>query len=131
LRNPGISAIVSSLSAQKPPQAKGETDLAEGLGAARVNAFNRADAKAVAAFYDEDAIHHQAAESPVSGRATIRATFEREFAATEMVCIVEALYEDDEVAIPEWRDPLWVCADAAFFTSATAKSPSNAAIGTN
>jgi hypothetical protein len=96
-----------------------------------VEAFNRADADALAAFYHADAVNHQVAEFPISGRAAIRATFAREFAATGMVCIVEAIYADGEVAIPEWRDPLWVCADAAFFTSATAKSPSNAAIGTN
>jgi ketosteroid isomerase-like protein len=30
-----------------------------------VDAFNRADADALAAFYTEDAINHQVAESPV------------------------------------------------------------------
>ena len=37
-----------------------------------VEAFNRADADALAAFYSEDAINHQVAEQPVEGRAAIR-----------------------------------------------------------
>jgi len=32
--------------------------------------------------------------------------FAREFAAATMICIPEAIYEDGEVAILEWRDPL-------------------------
>jgi limonene-1,2-epoxide hydrolase len=71
-----------------------------------VEAFNRADAGALAGFYHEDAVNHQVAETPVHGRAAIRAMFEREFAAAEMVCLIEAIYEDGEVAILEWRDPL-------------------------
>jgi limonene-1,2-epoxide hydrolase len=71
-----------------------------------VEAFNRADAGELAGFYHEDAVNHQVAEAPVEGRAAIRAMFEREFAVAEMVCLVEAIYEDGEVAILEWRDPL-------------------------
>jgi len=71
-----------------------------------VDAFNRADADALAALYHEDAINHQVAQEPVAGRAAIRAMFAREFAAAEMVCLVESLYADGDVAILEWRDPL-------------------------
>lgn len=71
-----------------------------------VEAFNRADADALAAFYVEDAVNHQVAEAPVQGRAAIRQMFAAGFAAAEMVCIVENLFEDGEWAILEWRDPL-------------------------
>lgn len=70
-----------------------------------VAAFNRADPDEIAAFYHEDAINHQVAQDPVKGRAAIRAMFAREFAAAEMVCLVEAIYQDGDVAILEWRDP--------------------------
>jgi len=71
-----------------------------------VAAFNKADADALAAFYHEDAVNHQVAFDPVEGREAIRAMFAREFAQAKMVCIVEAVYEDGDVAILEWRDPL-------------------------
>jgi SnoaL-like domain len=70
-----------------------------------IDAFNRADVEALAALYAEDAINHQVAESPVEGREAIRAMFSAGFAATEMVCIPENLFEDGEWAILEWRDP--------------------------
>jgi limonene-1,2-epoxide hydrolase len=70
-----------------------------------VAAFNRADADALGAFYAENAVNHQVAESPVEGRAEIRAMFAREFANAEMVCIPENIFEDGEWAILEWRDP--------------------------
>ena len=71
-----------------------------------IKAFNRGDAEAIAAFYHEDAINHQVTQEPVEGRAAIEAMFAREFAAAEMVCIVENIFEDGNVAILEWRDPL-------------------------
>lgn len=71
-----------------------------------VDAFNRADADALASLYAEDAINHQVAESPVSGREAIRAMFASGFASASMVCIVENLFEDGEWAILEWKDPL-------------------------
>ncbi|WP_026853598.1 nuclear transport factor 2 family protein [Geothrix fermentans] len=74
--------------------------------AAWVEAFNRGDADALAAMYHTDAVNHQVAESPVAGREAIHAMFAREFAAAEMVCLVENLFEDGEWAILEWRDPL-------------------------
>ena len=71
-----------------------------------VEAFNRADADALAEFYSEDAVNHQVAEAPVHGRAAIREMFAAEFRSTTMVCIVENIFEDGEWAILEWRDPL-------------------------
>lgn len=71
-----------------------------------VEAFNRHDAEEIAALYHDDAINHQITRHPVEGREAIRAMFADEFAAAEMVCIVENIFEDDDVAILEWRDPL-------------------------
>ena len=70
-----------------------------------VDAFNRADAEALAAFYEDNAINHQVAEEPVEGREAIREMFANGVARTEMVCIIENLFEDGEWAILEWRDP--------------------------
>ena len=70
-----------------------------------VEAFNRADVDALASLYEEDAVNHQVAESPVNGRAAIREMFAKGFAAAEMVCIPENLFQDGEWAILEWRDP--------------------------
>ena len=71
-----------------------------------VEAFNRGDADEMAAFYADDAVNHQITRDPVRGREAIRQMFADEFAAAEMVCIVENIFEDGEWAILEWRDPL-------------------------
>lgn len=70
-----------------------------------VEAFNRGDVDAMAALYSDDAVNHQVAESPVLGRKAIRTMLQREFASTEMVCILDNLFEDGEWAIIEWHDP--------------------------
>jgi len=70
-----------------------------------VDAFNRADVKALTAFYAADAVNHQVAENPVEGRDAIGEMFATGFARSKMVCIVENLFEDGEWAILEWRDP--------------------------
>lgn len=75
------------------------------LVTAWVEAFNRGDADALAAFYSEDAVNHQVVEVPVQGREAIRAMFAAAFAAATMVCLVENLFQDGEWAILEWRDP--------------------------
>jgi len=59
-----------------------------------MDAFNRADAAALAEMYAKNA------------RAAIRDMFAREFAKAKMVCIVENIFEGGEWAILEWRDPL-------------------------
>ncbi len=71
-----------------------------------MEAFNRADVEALAAFYSEGATNHQVAEAPVVGRAAIREMFARGFASARMHCVVEHIFEDGEWAILEWRDPL-------------------------
>jgi len=71
-----------------------------------VDAFNRADADALAAFYGLDAVNYQVAESPVRGRAAIREMFANGFASANMICIVENIFEDGDWAILEWRDLL-------------------------
>lgn len=70
-----------------------------------VEAFNRSDVDALASLYEEEAINHQVAESPVEGRSAIREMFRKGFAAVEMVCIVENIFQDGEWGILEWRDP--------------------------
>ena len=71
-----------------------------------VDAFNGADAEAIADLYDDKAINHQVANEPVIGKAAIRKMFEHEFSQAKMVCIVENIFEDGQWAILEWRDPL-------------------------
>ncbi|MCW5723557.1 MAG: nuclear transport factor 2 family protein [Maricaulaceae bacterium] len=70
-----------------------------------VEAFNTADADALAALYHDDATNHQVMRDPVRGQAHIRAMFSAEFAAMKMTCIPENLFSDGEWAILEWRDP--------------------------
>ena len=67
--------------------------------------FNEANATAITQLYHQDAINHQVANEPVTGREAIGQMFAREFAAAEMVCIPENIFEDGEWAILEWRDP--------------------------
>ena len=71
-----------------------------------VDAFNSADAEAIADLYDDKAINHQVANEPVIGKIAIRKMFEQEFSQAKMVCIVENIFEDGQWAILEWRDPL-------------------------
>ncbi len=71
-----------------------------------VEAFNRGDPDEMAAFYAEDAVNHQVAREPIEGRAAIREMFAREFDQAKMVCIVENIFEDNQWAILEWKDPL-------------------------
>jgi limonene-1,2-epoxide hydrolase len=71
-----------------------------------VEAFNRADADALARLYAEDAVNHQVVEAPVQGREAIRRMFAAGFASARMTCDVENLFEDGDWAILEWKDPL-------------------------
>jgi len=80
-----------------------------------VERFNAADADGLAVLYHSDAVNHQVTQEPVEGRVAIRAMFEREFASTEMTCIVEAIHEAGDVVALEWRDPLGL-RGCGFFT---------------
>ena len=68
--------------------------------------FNQYDANALSDLYHEDATNHQVTHEPVVGKENIRKMFMDDFAAVEMVCFVENIFEDSEWAILEWRDPL-------------------------
>lgn len=70
-----------------------------------IAAFNRADVKSITDLYHEDATNHQVANEPVTGKEAISKMFAAEFAAAEMVCIVENIFADGEWAILEWKDP--------------------------
>ena len=80
-----------------------------------VERFNAGDAAGLAELYHDEAVNHQVVQAPVAGRDAIRAMFERDFAAADMVCIVEAIHEAGEVAALEWRDPLGL-RGCGFFT---------------
>ncbi len=71
-----------------------------------VELFNQGDAEKLAELYADDAVNHQVANEPITGKTAIREMFRKEFAAAEMVCIVENMFEDGEWAIMEWKDPL-------------------------
>ena len=71
-----------------------------------VEAFNRADADALAELYAEDAINHQVMNEHLHGRQAIRQMFATEFATANMVCLVENIFEEGDWAILEWKDPL-------------------------
>lgn len=70
-----------------------------------IDAFNRADAAAIAELYADNAINHQVANEPINGKSAITQMFVEEFAAAKMVCIPENIFEDGEWAIMEWKDP--------------------------
>lgn len=71
-----------------------------------VDAFNQADAAALAEFYTENAVNHQIVNAPVVGRDSIKQMFEQEFSNDKMTCLVEQIFEVDGWAILEWKDPL-------------------------
>ena len=80
-----------------------------------VDAFNAADVEALAEFYAEDAVNHQVANEAVHGKEAIRQMFQAEFAAYDMVCIVENIFEDGEWGILEWKGPRAVMRGCGFF----------------
>lgn len=71
-----------------------------------VRLFNTGNAKDIAELYHEDAINHQVANERIVGKIAIKEMFATEFAAAEMTCIVENIFEDGEWAILEWKDAL-------------------------
>ncbi len=80
-----------------------------------IERFNAGDAGGLADLYHADAVNHQVTQEPIEGRDAIRAMFEHEFAAADMVCIPEALHEFGDVVALEWRDPLGL-RGCGFFT---------------
>jgi limonene-1,2-epoxide hydrolase len=71
-----------------------------------VAAFNNGNADAIADFYSENAVNHQVAELPVTGKEAIRQMFANEFSRAEMTCLVENIFSDGEWVALEWKDPL-------------------------
>lgn len=71
-----------------------------------VDIFNSGDAEKLADLYTDDAVNHQVTNAPVEGKKAIRKMFEEEFSNADMICIIENIFEDDEWAILEWKDPL-------------------------
>lgn len=71
-----------------------------------VELFNNQDVDGLAELYHTDAVNHQVANEPTLGKEAIRQMFASEFAAAEMVCIVENIFEDGEWSVLEWKDPL-------------------------
>jgi len=70
-----------------------------------VDTFNKSDADQLAEFYTDNAVNHQVANEPVTGKAAIKKMFQEEFSKAEMICIPENIFEDGEWAILEWKDP--------------------------
>jgi len=68
--------------------------------------FNSGNANKIAELYHEDAINHQVANHPIEGKKAIKEMFVREFNTADMTCIPEHIFEDNEWAILEWKDPL-------------------------
>lgn len=72
-----------------------------------ISKFNNIDIEGLVALYAEDAVNDQVVFSqPLKGREAIRHMFEHEFGRAKMVCIEEAIFECENWAILQWRDPL-------------------------
>lgn len=70
-----------------------------------IDAFNKADVETISDLYADNAVNHQVANEPVEGKTAIKKMFAAEFAAAEMTCIPENIFEDGEWVILEWKDP--------------------------
>lgn len=70
-----------------------------------VSFFNDANIEKLLNLYANDAVNHQVALEPIYGKDAIRQMFTDEFAAEDMVCLVENIFEDGDWAILEWKDP--------------------------
>lgn len=71
-----------------------------------VKLFNEGDPDGLAELYSEEAINHQASDTPVEGRGNIKTMFRNELATANMICMIENIFQDGEWIILEWKDPL-------------------------
>ena len=72
-----------------------------------IEKFNNSDIEGLARLYALDAVNDQVVfSSPIKGRKAIKEMLEIEFSRATMVCIEERIYECDDTAILQWRDPL-------------------------
>jgi ketosteroid isomerase-like protein len=76
--------------------------------------FNAGDVDGLAEMYHDDAVNHQVPQESVRGKQAIRSMFVEEFAAADMVCIPENIFEDGDWGILEWKDP-WGLRGCGFF----------------
>jgi hypothetical protein len=70
-----------------------------------VELFNANDPEALSALYAEDAVNHQIALNPVTGRAAIEEFHRETFAAGPLTCTPINLVVDGDWAALEWIDP--------------------------
>ena len=70
-----------------------------------VEAFNRADAEAIAILYSNKATNHIILEKAVEGRQAIQSVFEREFEIVQMFCIANEIAGEGHWATLKWKDP--------------------------
>ncbi|MEQ8424247.1 MAG: nuclear transport factor 2 family protein [Cyclobacteriaceae bacterium] len=71
-----------------------------------IEVFNEGDADKIAELYHDDAVNHQVANEPITGKKAIQEMFASEFDTADMTCIPENIFEDGNWAILEWKDPL-------------------------
>ena len=72
-----------------------------------VEAFNDKDAAKISDLYAEEAVNYQVAlDNSINGKAAIFEFFSWEFNQYKMVCIPENIFEDGDVGIIEWKDPM-------------------------
>ena len=72
-----------------------------------VKKFNDADIDGLIALYADDIVNDQIVFSaPLVGKKAVREMFELEFSRATMVCIEEQIFECDDWAILQWKDPL-------------------------
>ena len=71
-----------------------------------IQRFNAGDVDGLAELYAKDVVNDQVVFSqPLHGRQKVREMFELEFSRATMTCIEETIYECDDTAILQWRDP--------------------------
>ena len=72
-----------------------------------IDYFNAGDIDGLVNMYAKDAINEQAVMTePLRGRDAIRQMLELDFARARMACIEERVYECDDTAILQWKDPI-------------------------
>ncbi len=71
-----------------------------------IEIFNEGNAEKIAELYHTDAINHQIANEPITGKKAIREMFATEFSTANMTCIPENIFEDGDWVVLEWIDPL-------------------------
>lgn len=70
-----------------------------------VEAFNNVDIEKLTELYADDAVNHQVVTDPLVGKEAIGKMLRYELLKTPMVCIVENIFENEEWAVLEWKEP--------------------------